>query len=170
MRPRQRQGDGRQAAGGHDGYQIAAVRRQADDLWRFRESREGVKQPYARAAGPTPDGRAPSRQRINASADASDATIPSPSAGSLEMAAASSAPNAPPAICAKPSRAAATPALLPNGNSAAAFDSGLAMPNPKRKIAVATRKGGNESFAASTASSSAALPMTVIPRPTTVAR
>src|SRR6266404_5138899 len=36
------QGDGRQAAGRHDGHQVAAVRRQAHDLWRVRESREGV--------------------------------------------------------------------------------------------------------------------------------
>jgi len=42
-RPRQRQGDGRQAAGRHDGHEIVAVRRQADDLWRVREFREGVK-------------------------------------------------------------------------------------------------------------------------------
>src|SRR5712664_4300679 len=132
-RSRQRQGDGRQAADRHDGYQLAAVRCQADDLWRFRESREGVKQPYVRAAGPPPDVRPPSQQRISASADASGATIPSPSAGSLEMAAASNAPNAPPAICAKPSRAAATPALLPNGDRAAALDSGLAMPSPNKK-------------------------------------
>src|SRR6478752_9471038 len=51
-RPRQRQGDGRQAAGRHDGHQIAAVRRQADDLWRVRKPREGVKRTYAAAAGP----------------------------------------------------------------------------------------------------------------------
>src|SRR6266571_2061477 len=100
----------------------------------------------------------------------SDATIPSPSAGSLEMAAASNVPNAPPAICAKPSRAAATPALLPNGDSAAALDSGVAMPNPSRKIAVAVIKDRNEPFATSPASSSVAPPMTVIARPTTVAR
>src|SRR6266576_5194375 len=88
------------------------------------------------------DGRPPSRYRINASGDDSDSTIPSPCAGSLEMAAASNVPAAPPAICVKPSRAAATPALLPKGDSAAALDSGLAMPNPNRKIAVAARKGG----------------------------
>jgi uncharacterized protein YbaA (DUF1428 family) len=33
-RPRQCQGDGRQAADGHDGHEVAAVRHQADDLWR----------------------------------------------------------------------------------------------------------------------------------------
>src|SRR5258708_29993814 len=33
-RPRQRQGDGRQAAYRHDGHKVAAVRRQAHDLWR----------------------------------------------------------------------------------------------------------------------------------------
>src|SRR5438105_5191078 len=41
-RPRERQGDGRQAAGGHDGHQVAAVRRQADDLWRLRKPRRSV--------------------------------------------------------------------------------------------------------------------------------
>src|SRR6266404_6111852 len=88
------------------------------------------------------DGRPPSRYRINASGDASDSTIPSPCAGSLEMAAASNVPAAP-------------PALLPKGDSAAALDSGLAMPNPNRKIAVAARKGGNASGANSAAPSSA---------------
>src|SRR5882757_2620898 len=41
---------GRQAAGGHDGHEVAAVRRQADDLWRLRKPREGVKRAYAAAA------------------------------------------------------------------------------------------------------------------------
>src|SRR3979409_2178690 len=50
-RPRQRQGDGRQAAGGHDGHEVAAGRRQADDLWRLRKPREGVKRAYAAALG-----------------------------------------------------------------------------------------------------------------------
>src|ERR1700687_5409070 len=49
-RSRQRQGNGRQAAGRHDGHQVAAVRRQADDLWRLRKPREGVKRAYAAAS------------------------------------------------------------------------------------------------------------------------
>src|SRR6266403_3531177 len=42
-RPRQRLGDGGQTAYRHDGHKVPAVRRQAHDLWRVRESREGVK-------------------------------------------------------------------------------------------------------------------------------
>src|SRR4030081_3438611 len=50
-RPRQRQSDGGQAAGGHDGHEVAAVRRQADDLWPLRKPRAGVKRAYAAAMG-----------------------------------------------------------------------------------------------------------------------
>src|ERR1700687_87461 len=52
-RSRQRQGNGRQAAGRHNGREVAAVRRQADDLWRLRKPREGVK-PLRRCGGPSP--------------------------------------------------------------------------------------------------------------------
>jgi hypothetical protein len=46
-------------------------------------------------------------------------------AGSLLRIAESEAPHAAPAIWKKPNKAAARPALLPNGDSAAALDSGL---------------------------------------------
>ena len=61
-------------------------------------------------------------------------------AGSLERIAASDAPHAAPAICEKPNKAAATPALSPNGDSAAALDSGLAIPKPNRKIEAVSEK------------------------------
>ena len=106
----------------------------------------------------------------SASADASASTNPSPSAGSLETAAASKVPTAAPAICAKPSRDAATPALLPNGDSAAALDSGLAMPNPSRKMAAVAKNSGSDSFATRTAARSAMPPVAASPSPTSVAR
>ena len=86
----------------------------------------------------------PSRPcRTIASGDARASTIASPSAGSLERTAASKAPQAAPAICAKPNKAAATPALSPKGDRAAALASGLAMPRPNRKIAAPTTNGRN---------------------------
>src|SRR5947207_15096573 len=81
--------------------------------------------------------RPPRRCKIIASGEDSASTIASPSVGSLETTAASNAPHDAPAICAKPNKAAATPAFLPNGDRAAALDSGLPMPNPnKRSTAV----------------------------------
>ena len=67
--------------------------------------------------------------------------------------AASIAPHAAPAICAKPNKAAAMPALSANGDSAAALDSGLTMPTPNRKIAAETINGGSEFFATRAATS-----------------
>jgi len=64
-------------------------------------------------------------------------------AGSLARTAASDAPQAAPAICEKPNKAAAAPALSPNGDSAAALDSGLAIPKPNRKIEAVTRNGSS---------------------------
>jgi len=57
-------------------------------------------------------------------------------AGSLSRTAASDAPQAAPAICEKPNKAAAAPALSPNGDSAAALDSGLAIADPFRRTAL----------------------------------
>ena len=57
-------------------------------------------------------------------------------AGSLATAAASDAPQAAPAICEKPNKAAAAPALSPNGDSAAVLDSGtLPQLNPVGLVA-----------------------------------
>jgi len=114
-------------------------------------------------------GRPFHRCRTSARKAVSANTMPSPMAGSLKRIAASDAPHAAPAICEKPNRAAARPALSPNGDSAAALDSGLAIPTPNRKIEAVTRNGSSECFATSTATSSATPPTAANPRPTSVA-
>ena len=107
--------------------------------------------------------------RTSARRDVSASTVPSPMAGSLARRAASDAPQAAPAICEKPNKAAAAPALSPNGDSAAALDSGLAIPKPNRKTEAAARNGSSEFLATRTARSSAAPPTTADPRPIRIA-
>jgi hypothetical protein len=136
----------------------------------MRGARHPGEQLFAKAQALAAESRPSQPCKSIASGDASASTIASPSAGSLERTAASKAPQAAPAICAKPNKAAATPALLPKGYRAAALGSGLAMPTPDKKIAAPDTNGTNEFLATSTARRSAMAAITVNPRPTSVAR